>query len=539
MNTLTKSAIAMATIAGASATGLRFEVAANTNFEQAMQMQSWETSFLEKASAAYDCVGTAMEQITEVSEKSAAALKVVEAQCAAAGSTSKYHNALTLHNDKMGDIHDLEEKRKTGDMPVKYDCTANCETPNTYRNKDKKTHDDALAAANSASDKRVTDSQALVTKAEQHFNQEKGHETAHDATVANTIKTKKAAIQLRIDGIAARLKTDKETAQQNLNNNIQDADDAKKIAEQACDTINKDRTDLIEGDEKLLNEIKQHLETLKMCTAAHARADGTAFLETKAAQRLEAHCAVSRQKVAKEAPSGDLTAWFAKIKTEKSAAAAKLTQCYDAAKEVERAAVEGPSMSPNTVSGYNYVHSEAVRVLEDAAAEATKQENSAIDTMVETEEATKASYQAATKAAQDAVDDQKLETGNVETQEANEKIANKKQFDNDETLSLGRYTNSLAEQHTALEGRITAEKAALETTNKEIKAACDDNIAELKNEADIVGKILSKIALLKVVGREPAVPTTKPDVDTTTDKPDVDTTTGSPSDDGEDATGTF
>jgi len=529
MNTLTKSAIAMATIAGASATGLRFEVAANTNFEQAMQMQSWETSFLEKASAAYDCVGTAMEQITEVSEKSAAALKVVEAQCAAAGSTSRYHNALTLHNDKMGALHDLETKRKAGDMPVQYDCTtANCETPNTQRNKDKKTHEDALAAANLASAQRVKASQALVTKAEQHYNQEKGHEATHDATVANTIKTKKAAIQLRIDGIDSRLKIDKETAQQNLNNNIQDADGARQTAEQACDTINKDRTDLIEGDEKLLNEIKQHLETLKMCTAAHARADGTAFLETKAAQRLEAHCAVSRQKVAKEAPSGDLTAWFAKIKTEKSAAAAKLTQCYDAAKEVYRAAVEGPSMSPNTVSGFNYVHSEAVRVLEDAAVEATKAEKSAIATMEDTEEATKASYQAATKAAQDAVDDQKLETGNVETQEAAEKTANKKQFDDDEELSLGRYTQTLAQQQTALEGRERAEKAALKTTNQEIKVACDDNIAELKNEADIVGKILSKIALLKVVGREPAVPTTKPDVATTTD---------SQSDAGEDATG--
>jgi len=530
MNTLTKSAIAMATIAGASATSLRFEVAANTNFEQAMQMQSWETSFLEKASAAYDCVGTAMEQITEVSEKSAAALKVVEAQCAAAGSTSKYHNALTLHNDKMGAIHDLEEKRKTGDMPVQYDCTANCETPNTYRNKDKKTHNDALAAANLASDKRVTFSQALVTKAEKHFNQEKEHETTHDATVAKSIKTKKAAIQLRIDGIDSRLKADKATAKQNLNNNLQDADGAKQTAEQACDTINTDRNDLIANDEHLLNEIKQHLETLKMCTAAHARADGTAFLETKAAQRLEAHCAVSRQKVAKEAPSGDLTAWFAKIKTEKSAAAAKLKQCYDAAKEVYRAAVEGPAMSPNTVSGYNYVYSEAVKALEEAAVEATKDENSAIDTMVENEEATKASYQAATKAAQDAVDDQKLETGNVVTQEATEKTANKKQFDDDEALSSERYTESLTGQQTALEGRERVEKAALQTTNKAIKAACDDDIAELKNEADIVGKILSKIALLKVVGREPEVPTTKPDVATTTD---------SPVDAGEDATGTF
>ena len=61
MSTLAKSAIVAATVAGASATRLRVEVAAKTNFEDSLQMTSFETSFIEKAFEEHDCVGTTME----------------------------------------------------------------------------------------------------------------------------------------------------------------------------------------------------------------------------------------------------------------------------------------------------------------------------------------------------------------------------------------------------------------------------------------------------------------------------------------------
>ena len=509
MNTLTKSAIVAATIAGAAATSLRFEVVANSNFEQSLKMQSWETSFLEKAAEAYDCVGTTLHQITEVAEKSAAAKTTVEAECALTG--SRYVAAQTEHDATLKAITGLEEKRAAGTFPVEYECVGQqCDTPNTVRTSEKNTIEEASNKSIEDSDARVTASQSLVDAKQRKLTKATSDETTNDQTVATNIADKTGDIQDRIDAIAKQLTADKNTAKTNQQGALVAAAAAKKTAKKDCDTANTDRLGVIADDEKLVGEIKGDLETLNMCTAAHANKGSTEFLEIKAAQRLEAHCAVSQKKVAQAAPSGDLTDWLAKIETEKTAAAATLKQCYDDATAIEREKID---LTP----GINYEYTNAVEGYKQVADAKTKEEQKKIDAVTAEENKKKIFFQQKKQSAQEDLDDQKAIYDAVVVDETKEKTKIKSTKETDDADADKRWTATLGDQKKYLDGQRTSKKAAFETTKKGIKAGCTKDIDELEAEGDTIAKVKAKIALLKVVGREPGA--TDPTDGGTTDAP--------------------
>ena len=493
MNTLTKSAIVAATIAGAAATSLRFEVAANSNFEQSLKMQSWETSFLEKAADAYDCVGTTLHQITEVAEKSAAAKTTVEAECALTG--SRYVAAQTEHDATLKAITGLEEKRAAGTFPVEYECVANCDTPNTVRTSEKDTIEEAFKKSIEESDARVTASQSLVDAKQRKLTKATSDETTNDQTVATNIAAKTGDIQDRIDAIANQLTADKITASANKQGALVAAAAAKIQAKKDCDAANKDRLGVIAEEEKLLGEIKGDLETLRMCTARHK--GGTEFLEIKAAQRLEAHCAVSQKKVAQAAPSGDLTDWLNKIIMEKNAAYFPYNQCYKDATATEREKID---LTP----GINYEYTNAVEGYKQVADAKTKEEQKKIDAVTAEENKKKISFQQKKQSAQEDLDDQKEIYDAVVVDETKEKTKIKSTKETDDADADKRWTATLGDQKKYLDGQRTSKKAAFETTKKGIKAGCTKDIEELEAEGDTIAKVKAKIALLKVVGREPA-----------------------------------
>ena len=503
MNTLTKSAIVAATIAGAAATSLRFEVAANSNFEQSLKMQSWETSFLEKKAADYDCVGTTLQQITEVAEKSAAAKTTVEAECALTG--SRYVAAQTEHDATLKAITALEEKRALGNFPEEYECVGQqCDTPNTVRTSEKDTIEKAFKKSIEDSDARVTASQSLVDAKQRKLTKATSDETTNDQTVAKNIEDKTGDIQDRIDAIAKQLTADEKTALTNKQDALKAADTAKTKAKAECDTANADRLGVIADDEKLVGEIKVDLETLKMCTARHAASGGTEFLEIKAAQRLEAHCAVSQKKVERAAPSGDITDWLAKIETEKTAAAATLKQCYANAEETKREKIQGSKMDIDKSSGINYEYTAAVDGYEQDAAAKTKKEQKNIDDVTAEENEKKIPFQKKKQSAQDDLDDQKENYETVVVDEKKEKTEIKKTKDDGDDDADSRWTATLKEQKNFLLRQRTSEVAAFATTKKGIKAGCTKDIEELEAEGDTIAKVKAKIALLKVVHGEPA-----------------------------------
>lgn len=521
MNTLTKSAIVAATIAGAAATSLRFEVAANSNFEQSLKMQSWETSFLEKAAEAYDCVGTTLHQITEVAEKSAAKLTTVEAECLLEGSTSRYVAAQTEHDATLSTIDENEKKRATGDFPNEYDCVGqDCETPNTIRIDTKKENLRRSKFLIGESDDRVTASGVLVNGKKLELETAQEAYDSNDAIVATTIATKTADIQDAIDAIATQLTDDKNTALTNKQDAISDADTAETNAKNVCDTANTDRLGVIADDEKLVGEIKGDLATLRMCTARHN--GGTEFLEIKAAQRLEAHCAVSQKKVAQAAPSGDLTDWLAKIETEKTAAAATLKQCYANAEETKREKIQGDKLDIDGSSGINYEYTAAVASYElDAAAKTTKAEKK-IATMTAEENKKKIPFQQKMTSAKQAYDAQVANYAHDVADEKKEKLGIQNDKDDKDADADSDWTSVLKQQENHLSSQRKSEMAAFETSEKDIKAGCTKDIELLQAEGDTIAKVKAKIALLKVVGREPgaAAPTDGQSDDTAAaDKP--------------------
>jgi hypothetical protein len=226
-------------------------------------------------------------------------------------------------------------------------------------------------------------------------------------------------------------------------------------------------------------------------------------LEIKAAQRLETHCAVSQKKVEQAASSGDLTAWLAKIDTEKTAAAATLTQCYAEATEDERVKIQGPLTNVDKTSGINYDYTAAVARYEQDAEAKTKIEQKQIDEVTAEENKKKIPFQDRTRAAQDALADQTvLHDADVVDEKKEKENIQKTKLDGD-TDADTRYTKTLGEQEKHLDDQRTSENEAFATTKKGIRDGCTKDIADLTAEGNIIAGVAAKIRMLKVVGREP------------------------------------
>jgi hypothetical protein len=521
MNTVTKSAIVAATIAGAAATSLRFEVAANTNFEDSLQMTSYETSFIEKAFAEHDCVGNTMQKLDQLMEKNREELEKFRLTCLQTGKTSKTRRTQTEHDEMLRKIDALEEKRKTGDYPIIYACDGleahehelNCDekTPTSEMKVRTDANLNIADAENKSSDDRIDASAALVTTAERKYAEKQNEEKAHDETVRLAIEEKSEAFDDRILGFNTDMATEQQTLETNKNTDITEAETAKRTATDDCDTIKKARMALIKKDADVLDVIKGHLQTLKICTAAHetTSSGGTAFLEIKAAQRLEAHCAVSRKMVARAIPTGDFTDWSERIAEETKIANENAVKCYATATEVERLAVHGIAIAgEDSVSGIIAEYNKALTTLTSTTTERIAEETKDKDEMREIEENKKMPYQESTKAAKDALQYAKDEhcvgvgetcTAGVQFDEAAEKVAIQKRKKKDDDDAQAAFNVKLREQEEHLTGKRTALNNAFNVETTGIETECTEDIKDLEAEAKLIREVSAKIGALQVV----------------------------------------
>ena len=518
MNTVTKSAIVAATIAGAAATSLRFEVAANTNFEDSLQMTSYETSFIEKAFAEHDCVGNTMQKLDQLMEKNKEELEKFRLTCLQTGDTSKTRTTQTEHDEMLRNIDALEEKRKTGDYPIIYSCDGldpkltchgNIDTPTSEMKARTEENVNIAGADNKSSDERIDASAALVTTAERKYAAKQNEEKAHDETVRLAIEKKSEAFDARIKDFNEQLVTDKQNLETNKNDAIKEADTAKGIATDACDTIKNDRLALIKKDADLLDDIKGHLQTLEICAAAHsANSSGSpAFLEIKAAQRLEAHCAVSRKMVARAIPTGDFTDWSNRIAEETKIADQNAVTCYAKATEAERLAVHGIDIAgEDSVSGIIADYNKSLTDLTSTTTENIGLETKEKGKMSAIEEKKKEAFQQRTKDAKDELQVAKDEhcvgepcTAGVEFDETAEKVAIQKRKTQDDTEAQKAYDRELLKQKEHLAGKRSALIDAFNVVTTGIETECTEDMKELEDEAALIAKVRAKIGALQVV----------------------------------------
>jgi hypothetical protein len=230
-------------------------------------------------------------------------------------------------------------------------------------------------------------------------------------------------------------------------------------------------------------------------------------LEIKAAQRLEAHCAVSRKMVARAIPTGDFTDWSNRIAEETKIADQNAVTCYAAATEVERLAVHGTDIAgEDTVSGIMYEYNKSYTTLTTTTTENIRLETLEKSKMSATEEKKKEAYQQRTKAANDALQDAKDAhcvgepcTAGVEFDETAEKVAIQNRKTQDDTDAQKAYNRELLEQKKHLDGKRTSLINAFNVVTTGIKTECTEDMKELEDEAALIAKVRAKIGALQVV----------------------------------------